>query len=239
MSVCLRILTSLVLVLCTPAIADVSGPPQLAPAFRTAELSAVARMRGATARTGGCSAVLIAPDRALTAAHCVGRTAQRVVIFNATGANRMSVLVERVERHPDYNQTRPPSATGYSRDLALLYLGQSVPPEVAQPLTIGPLSEAAEHGAFGYVNRNGPGIGSVDDLRGNEPCLAVNTVEGPIASTCSVANGQSGGAFVHLTDDGPVLVGILVAQIVRGGFRSLISPVTPEDWPALATTLAR
>jgi hypothetical protein len=112
-----------------------------------------------------------------------------------------------------------------------------VPAEVATPLPLGPLSEDAEHGAFGYVNRTGPGLGSVDDLRGNEPCLAVLTVEGPIASTCSVANGQSGGALVQLTDDGPVLVGILVAQIVRGGFRSLIAPLTPDDWPALASSL--
>lgn len=221
----------------TPAAADVTGPPQLMPRDRLADLGAVARMRGERSPRGGCTAVLVTQTLAISSAHCVARAQPRTLIFNATGENRLTVPVELFELHPGYAQTSPPSTAGYINDLALVHLSYPVPPEVAQPLPLGQLEEAGEYGAFGYVNRRGPGVGSIDDLRGNEPCLAVQLADGPIASSCSVANGQSGGALVHLTDEGPVLVGILVAQIVRGSYRSLIAPVVPEAWPALAVSM--
>ncbi|MFW5655122.1 MAG: trypsin-like serine protease, partial [Roseicyclus sp.] len=49
---------------------DPEARPGLAPRSAEASLAAVARMRPASRTSGGCTAVLIAPDVALTAGHC-------------------------------------------------------------------------------------------------------------------------------------------------------------------------
>ncbi|MEJ6391432.1 trypsin-like serine peptidase [Gymnodinialimonas ulvae] len=224
-----------------PTRADVTGAPDLIDTDRAAELTAIARLRRAEATTGGCTAVLVAPSAALTAAHCLARPRDRVLILDPTGPNRMVTAITDSELHPTYDPALQNRVEGYVNDLALLHLATPVPPEVARPMPLAApaaLDETIAHATFGYVNRRAIGLGSTDALRGHTPCPAVSLEEGPIASPCAVAGGQSGGAFVHMTDTGPVLVGLLVSNFGRDGLNSLISPVTPADWPALAEALA-
>lgn len=222
-----------------PAMADVSQTPQLASANRITDLAAVARLRRHDAVLGGCSAVLVAPTVALTASHCVRRPRTRALTFDPVGPNRTRVLIDRVVLHPRANSPSQTTLENYAHDLALLHLATPVPPEVARPLRLIALDETWPHGTFGYVNRRTIGEGSVDSLRGHEPCFATEIDEGAIASNCAVAAGQSGGALVRLTENGPLLVGILAARLGSDEFRSLSAPVIVSEWPALAGALAQ
>jgi hypothetical protein len=235
----IALLACLVAAPLAPALADVSQAPQITPATRVTDLAAVARLRGEDAVLGGCTAVLIAPSVALTAGHCISRPRTRALTFDPVGPNRFRVLIDRVVFHPLSDRAAAAAVENFAHDLALLHLANPVPPEIASPLRMIELDDTMPHGTFGYVNRRTIGEGSVDALRGHEPCFATEADGGAIASNCAVAAGQSGGALVRLTENGPLLVGILVARLGSDDFRSLIAPVRPAEWPALAGALAQ
>ena len=221
----------LALCLATPAQADISGPPLLPPQFREAALDAIARLRRPAGDRGGCSAVLVAPHIALTAAHCAPHHQPRNLRFHPEGPVPFIVPVAEVIHALETDTDNPIQAT--ADDLALLRLEAPVPAEIAVPMPIGPFDPAQPHGLFGFLNS-----ARDESLRGHEPSQVAALPEGAIASDCAVRSGQSGGALVRFTEDGPVLAGIIVATVNRNDeIRSLSAPLSVDRLPQLAEVM--
>jgi hypothetical protein len=97
-----------------------------------------------TETTGGCTAVLIAPDVALTAAHCArgavsGPAAMRLT-FRPDSAP-FAVTVRAVAFHAE----RAGDALSFDNahaDIALLRLAMPVPPDIARPSRSAPRRQA-------------------------------------------------------------------------------------------------
>jgi hypothetical protein len=184
----------------------------------TAARAALARVGevGPLARAGaaeplGCSGVLAAPDRVLTAAHCVADPATGVAVAPATLAFRTAdgrvVGVTGITLPPD----RGILGGGLRYDVAVLTLAA---PVAAPPLALG----------FGTA-APGAVVMTVGIPRGAGPAravvardCAVVSVAGPVIGlTCGAVSGQSGGAVIAALPKGPALVGIIVARTREGG----------------------
>jgi len=204
--------------------ADPANPPQLAPSRLADSLDAVARIRGASADRGGCSAVLIAPDRALTAAHCARGP--------LTGPNRMTLtfrpgapepLLRRAVRaarlHPE--ASRLTAATAHA-DLALLFVDHAVPLDLVAPIPLAdPATPSATGAIFGYLNPDR------DLLHGHEACQLVPLDGGLIGSDCRVVSGLSGAPALSGGPGTWRVEGITVATISAAPLRALIADVVP------------
>jgi trypsin len=105
-----------------------------------------------SSKAGGyCTASLVAPDRVLTAAHCVdddmspGNWTARVGVRNrANPQEGQSIAVRGIVMHPSYdNPTTGPNADVNNYDLAVMFL--------AAPSTVapGPIGTATTWGDFG------------------------------------------------------------------------------------------
>ena len=214
-----------------PPAADAQERP---PAYREAQLAAVAQLRiGPEITIRGCSAVLITPIHALTAAHCT-RPQQRHFLTFRPGTAAAAVAVAQVVRHPGHiAEAQIPGQARYMTDLALLTLSAPVPGNVATPMALTQADPAQDHALYGYPNSPGR------PLMGDDACM-IGTADAPvIVSTCAAVGGQSGGALVVDRADGPHLVGIAVARINDPGtdIRSLALQPDPATFPALADAL--
>lgn len=105
----------------------------------------------------GCTATLIAPEVALTAAHCVGfRTA------NSAG-NRGTFTLRKDGRRHEYGVSRYISYSNGNlgaQDIAILQLSERVPGDIARPVPLAPLTPAdgTELTVYGYgCTRRGSG----------------------------------------------------------------------------------
>jgi protease YdgD len=140
-----------------PALADPALPPGLAPLSAEATLAAVARIRPADRSTGGCTAVLIAPDVALTAAHCArgavsGPAAMRLT-FRPDSAP-FAVTIRAVAFHAARG-TDPLSFDNAHADIALLRLAQPVPPDIATPIPLSHRPPGRDRSALRLPQRAG------------------------------------------------------------------------------------
>ncbi|WP_166486064.1 trypsin-like serine peptidase [Jannaschia sp. CCS1] len=228
------LLVLLILTAPAPAQADIADAPQLPPAFVEAQLSAIVRLRRVGATRGGCTAVLIAPRAVLTAGHCAAAPATRQQVVIVPGPTpRQFAVIERL-RHPEPARSPALTIADFRTDLAILRLAEAVPADLATPMPLAAADPALPHGTYGFVNAQ-----PSDVVRGHAPCAIQIRDDTPLVSDCHVVNGQSGGALLRLTEDGPRLVGILVAQISGSGpVRSAAAPLEPDHWPALAEVLA-
>lgn len=123
---------------------------------------------------GVCSAVVVAPDAVLTAAHCAAGNAERRVHWTDGSGQPVLVAPSAVAVHPGY----VPNAIAERRrsiDLALLRLPQALPADFsAATLTVsGPRAGgSATLGGFGVLRRGEPrGMGRfrTADLTAVEP----------------------------------------------------------------------
>jgi protease YdgD len=173
--------------------------------------AAAARFEGVAALSVAgrrlCSAVLVAPDLAVTAAHCVaGRPAQELRLdFGAAGQARGV----RALAWPEAHVPGRPAGTyeDLSSDLALLALEA---PVTLAPLTVTPWPRPT--GDFADIvgfERDGP-EGPV--LR--EGCMALLERAGVVVLDCAVVAGLSGAPVILQTrpEDLPVLVAIVSSQ---------------------------
>ena len=212
-----------------PALADPSNPPQMAPSRLAASLDAVARLRGANGTRGGCSAVLIAPDRALTAAHCARRPVtgptRLTLTFRPGAAEPLFTIPVRAVRLHAEAAGRATDTT--HADLALLLLEGSVPPEIVTPIPLAdPAAQATNVALFGYLNPDR------DILHGHEACALVTLSEGLLGSDCRVASGLSGAPVLSGGPGAWAVEGIAVASAATPTLRALIADVVP--WPEFA-----
>jgi V8-like Glu-specific endopeptidase len=214
-------------------------PPQLAPRSAEASLAAVGRLRPAHRTEGGCSAVLIAPEVALTAAHCArgavsGPRAMQLQIGPYPGPPAFRATVRAVAFHADF---APGAITADSAhaDLALLRLARPVPAEIATPIPVAraPDAEADQPdlvAIYGFVN------GADDVLRGHPGCALLTVGPGLLGSDCRVVSGISGAPVLS---GGPgtwrvegIAVATLDASLGDRRLRALVADVAP--WPDFA-----
>lgn len=220
------------------SVPDPDALPSIAPAFRAAELSAIARLRSRNQTSGGCTAVLVTPSLALTAGHCTSPGAMpqgnpRMVIFAPDQPPPLQQVPASASfPHPQQavGQTLTTATAGF--DISLMRLGARVPDSFATPLPLTTLVPGEVHAVYGYLNGNdGP-------LHGHDACQVVALSETLFGSDCRVGGGFSGGAFLRMTSEGWALAGILVAQIRgrEGAIRSLIAPIDPTLWRELSVS---
>lgn len=213
-----------------PALADPAAEPSLAPLSAEASLTAVARIRSAMETTGGCTAVLIAADVALTAAHCArgavsGPQAMRLTFDPDGSPSPFAVTVRAVAFHGDQDNTGLTFETAHA-DVALLRLAMPVPSSVAQPLPVAPGPEPEFGSVYGYAN------GENDSLLGHPICRVGEVRPELLVSDCKVVSGFSG---APLLSGGPGtwrVEGIMVAEVFGQSYRALIADVAP--WPDFA-----
>jgi protease YdgD len=226
----IRLLAALLLLAAAPALADPAEPPGLAPLSHTSSLAAVARIRSAARTDGGCTAVLIAPDLALTAGHCArgavsGPRAMRLIFRPYDTPPAFQVTVRAVAFH-EQNTAPGLDAANAHADVALLRLAMPVPAEVAAPLPLGSEPQPADASVYGYVN------GDDDQLRGHPICRVESARPQLLVSDCTVVSGFSG---APLLSGGPGtwrIEGITVATVFGQPFRALIADMVP--WPGFA-----
>jgi hypothetical protein len=219
----------------TAAEAERAAPPQLAPRSAEASLAAVARLRPANQTAFGCSAVLIAPDLALTAGHCArgavsGPTALQLHFRPDRTPPAFRATVRAVAFHSDYAPAPIEPRNAHS-DIALLRLARPVPPEIATPIPVARGdAEAGLVAIYGYVN------GEPDVLRGHPGCALMALAPGLLGSDCRVVSGISGAPVLS---GGPgdwrvegIAVATLDAEVNGAPLRAFIADVTP--WPPFA-----
>lgn len=161
-----------------------------------------------------CSAVLIAPDQAVTAAHCVAHVAPQAVLLarspglagGAAGHEVAAIVLP--EGYDPEREAR--QLEDLSSDLALLTLGASVGVAEASPFTPQPWPDPL--GAFADIlgfQRAGPGA-----MVRREGCMALGGAAGVVVLNCDVVSGLSG-APVFLQgkpDASPTLVAIVSSR---------------------------
>jgi protease YdgD len=216
------------LLLATPALADPAQPPGLAPLSATASLPAIARIRSADRITGGCTAVLIAPDIALTAAHCArgavsGPAAMRLT-FRPDSAP-FAVTVRAVAFHAERGDDTLSFDNAHA-DIALLRLAMPVPPDIAAPIPLSTAPQAEVAALYGYRNPDG------DTLHGHPSCSVATARPELLVSDCSVVSGFSGAPLLSGGPGDWRVEGIAVAQVFGQPYRALIADVAP--WPDFA-----
>ncbi len=194
-------LAALLAALAAPALA--TDPPPMAAA-------------GLLERDGrtDCSGVLIEPDLVATAGHCV---AGKKLVAEG-GENRISFRTGsypghpgteheavKIMQHPLYLTTRAVSSKILTADIALIALGEPVPPEAARPIPWGePVGPDESLLIASYPGGKG--------ARARERTCPVLIADGSLARlSCHVVPGESGAPVVRLTGDGPELAAVLVA----------------------------
>lgn len=225
-----RLLAVLLLCLATPAAADPAADPGLAPLSHMSSLAAVARIRSAARTDGGCTAVLVAPDLALTAAHCArgtvsGPAAMRLIFRPYATPPAFQVTVRAVAFHAAY--TGPGlTAENAHTDVALLRLAMPVPAEIAAPIPIATGPQADTAAIYGYLN------GPDTDLRGHPACQVATARPQLLISDCTVVSGFSGAPLLSGGPGGWRVEGITVATVFGQPFRAMIADMVP--WPGFA-----
>jgi protease YdgD len=214
-----------------PAVAlDPAARPGLAPRSAEASLGAVARLRAANRSSGGCSAVLIAADVALTAGHCArgpveGPRAMQLHFRPGETPPAFRVTVRAVAFHAENERGRLTAQNAHA-DLALLRLAMPVPEEVARPIPVAEGPDPEVVAIYGYVN------GEADVLRGHPSCRVGTLLPGLLGSDCHVVSGLSGSPVLSGGPGNWRVEGIAVATVADERLRAFIADVTP--WPEFA-----
>lgn len=160
-----------------------------------------------------CTATLIAPDLALTAAHCLftqdgTRLADADLTFSAGLRNGRAEAVRSVAQSllpPGY--ARPlgqADLDSIGQDIALLRLDRAVPASTVRPMAVG-----AQAGIFSAVTLVSYGTDRAAFPSIEEDCRILSAVDAVQMLSCHVVSGSSGAPVVQVGPDGPELVAIV------------------------------
>lgn len=220
----------LFLLFAMPAAADPANPAQMASSSTVEALSGVARLRKWRQDEGGCTAVLIAPALALTAAHCARNPRLPSLVFDpTTQPNRKRVPIAQVIKHPEF--VGGLDLETFHADLAVLVLKHEVPAHIATPIPLGPpAAPGAAHAIYGYVNPGNP------PMHGHPECRIDRIRPGLLGSDCSVRGGMSGSPLLAGEPGDWRVAGIVVATVEHpeSDLRALIVEVDRSLLPASA-----
>lgn len=159
-----------------------------------------------------CTGVLIAPDRVLTAAHCVmmpdgSPFPGSSVVFRAgraEGAEVAAAPARRVVLHPDYVALKENARARLHADAALIELAWSLDvPPVAVSTTLLP----AEHLSITAYARARP-----EAAPDRMDCGFLGRTNGVIAAGCTIEGGASGAPLLQVEEGVSRLVGVVVAR---------------------------
>ena len=164
-----------------------------------------------------CTAVLIATDLILTAAHCVydknGRLRTPGMLTYRAGLHDghfvASRAIRRIQPHPDFNATHPMADANIRNDVAILELGTAIPSTTARPFALHP---GAERGARVSVVSYGRGRDAAPSWQEN--CGVLQHAQNLMVFDCDVTNGSSG-APVFLRGNGELEIVSLISAGAR------------------------
>ena len=202
-------------------------------------------------RTGFCTGTLIAPDRVLTAAHCLfdSTTLERVpdqdIQFMAGGRGSRANAIAGVSRafiHPDYRYDGVSRTDSVWNDVAILVLSAPIRKSSITPIPLGERPrKGAEVGVVSYAYDRSEFASLEDD------CHVLSRPSGALILSCSVDFGSSGAPVFAVIDGAPQIVSVVSAKAeVRGRAVSLgtglARPLEPileqiaEDAPVLTSS---
>jgi protease YdgD len=189
-----------------------------------------------------CTAVAMAPDQVLTAAHCLyghrtGYLMQpgslHVLMGFVRGKYAVDATVRSYHIAAGYDRSRAKEAR--DNDWAVLMLEHALPPDRATLALAGRIPEAGS-----AVMVGGYGRGRAFMMTADPECRVVRpSVRGLVLSDCRIAHGYSGGPLLARVDgtDKVEIIGINIAMVILGPAQVTLTVPAPSIRRELEATV--
>ncbi|WP_414898247.1 trypsin-like serine peptidase [Rhodovulum sp. YEN HP10] len=206
-----------------PAAPRAGGTPQQAEPLAEAQhraWRAIGRVNVAGFDTGGfCTGTLIAPDRVLTAAHCLyalrgHQLAKPGQVHFLAGWLKGGYAAHRTARllrpNPGFEPNRRPDSRSLRSDVAILLLETPIPDIAPLPLAL-PERIGPEVTVIGYRRDRPNALSRIGD------CRVLVQSPGMAGLGCAVTEGSSGAPVLQRAGQGWQVVGVISASLRGAG----------------------